>query len=151
MPLDVDIGVERERAGGACRVGDVLGLGRADERGVHRRRGRRLRLETERELPGPCRRRKHRSTRERRVGRWQAPHQAAEREIAEQVEYGGAVIATPARAIGLGLHGKVGDDRRHHAALEYLLSVRAKVLTQLWGEAREVRVHALEVAVLRDE
>ena len=138
-----------ERAGLASQLHDVLRFGRPDERRVDRRRLRRRGIEAERELS---------RTRHRRCGRHevrvrgrQARDEAAELEIAEEIEDRGAVVPAPARPVDLEPHREVSDDRRHLAALEDLLPVRLEPFPQLRREARGVRVHALEVAVLRDE
>src|SRR5438552_14150111 len=85
------------------------------------------------------------------VGRREPRNETAKLEVAEQLEHTGAVVIAEPRGLHVERDRKVGDDRRHLAAVEDLLAVRREVLAQLWRESREVGVHAFDRAVLRDQ
>jgi len=85
------------------------------------------------------------------VGRGEARDEAAELEVAEQLDDRGAVVGAAAGAVEVERDREIGDDPRHLAAVEHLLVVRLDRRAQLWGERPDGGVHALDRLVRGDE
>jgi len=159
-PLRVDIGEHRDPASFA-RPLEVAGRVEVDEQRHLDRCGDRA-GQSERQLAAAgdlCRLRGlDREQRGRRRGRGgvaiggrKARDEAAELEVAEELDHRRSVVRAAAGALDVERHRHVRDDARHLTAVEDLLVARLERRAQLRRERREIRVDALDGPVVGDE
>src|SRR5439155_26051683 len=128
------------------------GVGRCSEGGANRRRDGGRRFEAQLKLPtaGHGRPLARRWRGEVLVRRRQSRHEAAELEVAEQLENRGTVIRCASGALELERHRQLGHDRRKLPTLEDLVLVCRQRFTQARRVPAEIGVYAFEVRVLAD-
>ena len=153
-PGCIYVGMDREAARSAQHVRDLVRIDVRDQCRLHGRRDCRRRLEAELHLSS-ARDRRHGRCRRRcsqvLIRRRQPRYEAAELELAKELEYGRAVVGGAPGALELERHRELGDDRRHFAAPVDLLLVRGERLAEPRRIRAQIGIHTFEIPPLGDE